>query len=172
MQQKAGILLIDLSNAFNNLNCQATLLNVQNICPVLAAILVNTYRLEPLLFIDAETIQSKEGTTQGDPLAMSMYAISIPLILQLEHLASQIWYADDSSAAGAITSPKNWWDELQNMGPNFGYFVNSSKCILFVKEQWLEEARSVFEDTDMQVTSAGGRYLGSAIGNTSFKESL
>ena len=168
-----GILLIDASNAFNNLNRQATLMNVQSLCPAFAATLVNTYRLEPSLFIDGETIQSREGTTQGDPLAMSMYAIGIlPLILRLKHLASQIWYADDSSAAGAIKSLRKWWEELQKVGPSFGYFPNPSKCLLVVKEQWLPEAQAVFGDTGIQLTSAGGRYLGSAIGVTSFKEAF
>ena len=134
---------------------------------------MKTYRLEPSLFIDGETIQSREGTTQGDPLDMSMYAIGIfPLILRLKHLASQIWYADDSSAAGAIKSLGKWWEELQKVGPSFGYFPNPSKCLLVVKVQWLPEAQAVLGDTGIQLTSARGRYLGSAIGVTSFKEAL
>jgi len=43
----------------------------------LATILTNTYRKHPELFIDGETLFSCEGTTQGDPLAMAMYAIGI-----------------------------------------------------------------------------------------------
>ena len=35
-----------------------------------------TYRLNTQLFIDGETIHSEEGTTQGDPLTMSMYRVS------------------------------------------------------------------------------------------------
>ena len=39
-----------------------------------------------------------EGTTQGDPLAMVMYAIGIiPLIQRVNIEARQIWYADDAS---------------------------------------------------------------------------
>ena len=55
---------------------------------------------------------------------------------------------------------------------SFGYFPNPSKCLLVVKEQWLPEAQAVFGDTGIQLTSAGGRYLGSAIGVTSFKEAF
>ena len=81
---------------------------------------MNTYHLEPSLFIGGETIHSRKGTTQGDPLAMAMYAIgTLPLILQLEHLANQVWYADDSLAGGNIKSLKKWWDELQKLGPSF-----------------------------------------------------
>ena len=120
-----GVLLIDASNAFNSLNRQATLMNVQKLCPVFAAALVNTYRLEPSLFIDGEIILSREGTTRGDPLAMAMYAIGIlPLILHVQHIADQIWYADDSSAGGTIISLKKWWDELQKLGSSYGYVIN------------------------------------------------
>jgi hypothetical protein len=166
-----GVLLIDASNAFNSLNRQATLMNVQKLCPVFAAALVNTYRLEPSLFIDGEIILSREGTTQGDPLAMAMYAIGIlPLILHLQHFADQIWYADDSSAGGTIISLKKWWDELQKLGSSYGYVINPSKSLLVVKEHCREEAESIFKDTGIQITSAGGKYLGSAIGDSSFKE--
>ena len=134
---------------------------------------MNTYHLEPSLFIEGETIHSREGTRQGDSLAMAMYAIGIlPLIVQLEHLAKQIWYADDSSADGNIKSLKKWWDKLQKLGPSFGYFINSTKSLLVVKEHCLEEAQSILEDTGIQVTSAGGRYLGSVIGDSSFREAF
>ena len=42
-----GVLLIDASNAFNNLNHRATLVNVQRICPAFANVLINTCRADP-----------------------------------------------------------------------------------------------------------------------------
>ena len=79
-----AVLLVDATNAFNSLNRQTALRNIQHLCPSLATVLINTYRKETPLFIDGETVSSQEGTTQGDPLAMAMYAIAItPLISQL-----------------------------------------------------------------------------------------
>lgn len=79
-----GLLLVDASNAFNSLNRGLALRNILHLCPSLGRILVNLYRMESSLFIDKDTLLSKEGTTQGDPLAMVMYAIaSIPLINEL-----------------------------------------------------------------------------------------
>ena len=94
-----AFLLVDASNAFNSLNRQVALRNVRHLCPSLATILINTYRSDVNLFIENETIFSNEGVTQGDPLAMAMYAIStIPLIQSLKtDTVTQVWYADDAS---------------------------------------------------------------------------
>ena len=79
-----AVLLVDASNAFNELNRQVTLRNVEAICPVLAPILINTYRQDAFLFAGGHTIFSSEGTTQGDPLAMAMYGTgTLPLIDKL-----------------------------------------------------------------------------------------
>ena len=82
-ESSEAVLLVDASNAFNNLNRQVALRNIQHLCPTLSTILTNTYqcRADPKLFIDGQTLYSCEGTTQGDPLAMAVYAIGVmPLI--------------------------------------------------------------------------------------------
>ena len=76
-----GALLVDASNAFNRLNRKVALHNVRLLCPSLAMILHNVYQDSTSLYMDGETIPSKEGTTQGDPLAMLFYAIAtLPMI--------------------------------------------------------------------------------------------
>ena len=73
-------------------------------------------------------ILSQEGTTQGDPLAMAMYALAlVPMIARLNDTVKQIWYADDAAAAGQLSNLCTWWDLLCDVGPQFGYFVNSAK---------------------------------------------
>ena len=76
-ESTAGVLLVDASNAFNSSNCAATLHNVQVLCPCLAPALTNIYQKNAELFVADETILSQEGTTQGDPLAMMMYALGV-----------------------------------------------------------------------------------------------
>ena len=80
-----GILLIDASNAFNSLNRRVALHNIQIVCPRPATI--NTYRNPSrLLFvIGGEEMLSGEGTTQGDPLAMPFYAVSIFVLISYLH---------------------------------------------------------------------------------------
>ena len=79
-----ALLLVDASNAFNALNRQTALRNIMSLCPSLATVLINSYRAETDLFVGGDVIKSCEGTTQGDPLAMPMYATAtVPLIERL-----------------------------------------------------------------------------------------
>ena len=79
-----ALLLVDASNAFNSLNRDAALDNIRHVCPSLSTVLINIYRNATELFVDGSTLLSEEGTTQGDPLAMPMYAMAtIPLINRL-----------------------------------------------------------------------------------------
>ena len=66
-EETEAVLEVD---AFNRLNRQSTLLNIQALCPSFSIALINTYRQNAELFIDGESVSSKEGTTQGDPLAI------------------------------------------------------------------------------------------------------
>ncbi len=165
-----AVLLVDASNAFNQLNRAAALHNIGILCPQLATILKNTYKGESSLFVGGEELKSAEGTTQGDPLAMSMYAIGVlPLIRELEgHNTKQVWYADDATDGGQLTSIKLWWEHLSTRGPGYGYFVNPPKTWLLVKEQHLRTAQQCFAETGINITTEGKRLLGAAIGKKTF----
>jgi len=68
-----AVLLVDVSNAFNQVNRQCALHNISILCPSFATILKNTYEVPIRSFITGEgEIPSTEGTTQGDPLAMAI----------------------------------------------------------------------------------------------------
>ena len=104
-------LLVDASNAFNSINHKAALHNISILCPALSTVLRNTYSATVRLFVVGEgEIPSTEGTTQGDPLTMAMYAlevICVPLIRQLCAAipdARQAWFADDATAVGSLSS--------------------------------------------------------------------
>ena len=122
--------------------------------------------------MDGEVLYSSEGTTRGDLLAMPMYALAtIPLIKKLQcHLAdvSQVWYADDASAAGKIDKLGEWWSQLSTQGPKYGYFANATKTWLVTKVKHLATATASFADTGVQVTSGARPYLGAAFGTEEF----
>ena len=164
-----GALFVDATNAFNLLNRQTALLNIHALCPSVARVLTNTYRNNSPLFIEGETLLSCEGTTQGDPLAAAMYAIGVlPLIRKLNHLAHQLWFADDASAGGHLTNLLAWWEKLNELGPAFGYYPNASKTWLVVKDEHFHAAQDLFNTHGVKITTSGHKHLGSAIGDESF----
>ena len=84
-EDSKAVLLIDASNVFNAVNRKLFLHNVSVICPEIAVFVRNCYALPSRLFIiGGSELKSCEGTTQGDPAAMAIYAIAtIPLLLML-----------------------------------------------------------------------------------------
>lgn len=126
-----AMIFVDAANAFNR---QVALRNTQAICPALAPILITTYHSSSWLFADGECMLTKEGTTQGDPLAMAMYAIGAqPLIHRLDSIAKQVWYVDDSAAGSSLYRLRAWSDRLEEIGPHYGYFPKGSKTRILVQ---------------------------------------
>ena len=167
-----GVLLVDASNAFNSLNRQVALHNIQVLCPAIATVLINTYRVASQLFADGSTLLSQEGTTQGDPLAMPMYALAtLPLIRMLDapdNSTDQLWYADDATATGGLSHLRAWWDRLVTIGPAFGYYPNASKTWLVTKEAHLSSATASFRGSQVNITTEGRPHLGAALGTLSY----
>ena len=169
-------LLIDASNAFNSVKRETTIQNIASLCPSFYVFLVNTYRCPIRLFIPVwrEEIMSLEGTTQGDPAAMGMYALSVVPLIKLSEKAEsqvcQVWYADDGTGVGKLTQLKGWWDTLASKGPNYGYYTNARKTVLVVKPQHEAQAKGIFANTGIEIQTNGARHLGAAIGSKQFMD--
>ena len=62
-------------------------------------------------------LHSKEGVTQGDPLAMITYGIGVlPLIRELREAhprVTQPWYADEAGAGGTFSKVQSHFQDLQ-----------------------------------------------------------
>ena len=161
-----GVLLIDASNAFNALNREAALHNVQYTCPGLSTFVKNLYSGQAELFVasSGETILSKEGTTQGGPESMGFYAAStMPLANSADsHPCKRIFYADDGSGGADLIKLHEWWQDIQVSGPPLGYFPNAVKTWLIVKPEHRERADQLFQDINV---TDGHEFLGSFIGN-------
>ena len=173
-----AVLLVDASNAFNSINRNVFLHNVTIICPAIVMYVKNCYSLHSRLFIiGGNEVRSCEGTTQGDPIAMAVYAIAvIPMILMIVDITSKIdgstktaAYTDDVTAAGKIIQLKNWWKTLCILGPKFGYYPEASKSWLLVKEKVKQRAFTVFKDTAIKITTEGQCHLGAVIGSSKYK---
>ena len=171
-------LLIDASNAFNSVKRECTLKNIAVLCPAFYVFLINTYRRPIRLLIPAwkMEIPSVEGTTQGDPAAMGMYALSVvPMINATKDVAKdglflQAWYADDGTGLGKLQQLREWWNQVSTLGPRYGYYANAKKTVLVVKAAHAEKARQLFNGTGIEIVDSGARHLGAAIGDKNFVE--
>ena len=105
-------------------------------------------------------------------LSMAMYApVITPLIRRLNELqedVSQVWFADNITAAASCHNLRSWWDQLSTIGPHYGYQSNASKTFLVVKDEYEDEAKTMFGDTNISVTTRGKRHLGAAVGSRDF----
>ena len=163
-----GLLLMDASNAFNALNRETALWNARILWPRCSRFLFNTYSgYAPLIVAGTtELLFSSEGTTQGDPLAMLFYGVSLmPLIESLKDRDKylQTWYADDSGALGALELVE-WLSSLTENGPKYGYYPEPSKSYLVVHPNFVEKAHQLFDRFGIRIVE-GRRYLGGFIGS-------
>ena len=93
----------------NPINRKVLLHNIQYLCPVLATYTINCYQIPSRLFVQGrKEISSAEGATQGDPVAMPIYAIGItPLLSEIKEPNSNVTqaaFADDLAGVGGIIS--------------------------------------------------------------------
>ena len=54
------------------------------------------------------------------------------------------------------------------LGPEFGYFPNAGKTTVVVKEEFLKQAKVLFDETGIKITTDGHKVLGAACGKRSF----
>ena len=69
-------------------------------------------------------------------------------------IITQVWYA---TAAGSLYSTRQWWirNHLVEVGPAFGYYANASNTWLLTKEEHLDQAKIIFQDTEVNITTHG-----------------
>ena len=116
---------------------------------------------------------STEGTTQGDPLAMGLYALNIQLLIKSLQVASsvkQCWFADDASGAGSTTEIKKWWNVISTLDQDFGYFPNDKKCWIIAKPAKEESVREAYKETSINITVQGQKHLRNVIGSRKYLE--
>ena len=168
------ILLMDAANAFNSINRSVMLENIRRLCPIAYIYVYNCYAVHARLFIvGGGEIYSQEGTTQGDPPAMTSYGIgTLPLLLDLKASVSQVsqaGFADDLQGGGKVQKTREWFDVLEEKGPKYGYNDEPSKSHLIVKPEILEEAQEIFKGTGVNVTAHGKKQLGAVIGSDAYR---
>ena len=94
----------------------------------------NCYQTSSRLFVlGGKEIESDEGTTQGDPMAMPIYAIGITPLLNIikdeANISSRVRhvaFADDLAGGGSLKELRSWWENVNKFGPLLGYYPKAS----------------------------------------------
>ena len=96
---------------------------------------------------------------------MGFYAVSTTKLSNPDSSANvkKIFYADDGSAGGKLDSLHEWWSDLKQTGPLYGYYPEPTKSWLVVKPGHEDRAREIFPD--IKITTDGRKFLGSFIGS-------
>ena len=79
-------------------------------------------------------------------------------------------YADDIGGGARLQTLREWWKNIEENGPSFGYHPKASKSWLVVKGEKYNEAVQIFEGTGINITKDGRKYLGGFVGTTEASE--
>ena len=149
-------------------------------CSKLARFTLNCYRHEIRLVCrqpgqDASILLSREGVTQGDPLAMALYGIALlPLCELLRQDCPDVlqpWYADDAAMVGTAIDVAASFTQLCNYGPMFGYFPEPEKSFLICPLATEPPAKTAFMEHDLPVHFVRGhRYVGGHVGSVAMRD--
>ena len=156
---------------FNEINQLGVLWTVRHLWPSGARFSFNCYRHWSSLVLrnwncTASFLHSREVLTQGDPLAIITYGISIlPFIKNLKREIPDVpqpWYDDNSGSLGTFAILETYFYSLTHQGPVRGYIPKPSKSVLIVCQDNIE-ARKVFGACHKFKVCTGTRYLGGCI---------
>ena len=108
------VLLVDAENAFISIN-RKVFLHISILCPAISTFVTR------LFLTGGSEMKSNEETTQGDSVAMAIYALGItpPIMMMVELVSTKrddikmVAFADDFSAAGKLKSLLQWWTTLK-----------------------------------------------------------
>ena len=118
---------------------------------------------------------SKKGLTQGCPLGMLLYGVS--LLSLAEDLREsqpgllQPWYADDFSIYGRASQVACLFNRLCEKGPSVGYFPAPAKSWAICPKQVEGSAKAILDAAGLPVKwSQGQHYVVGFIGSTRKQE--
>jgi hypothetical protein len=173
-EEPSGLLQVDAMNGFGELGRKAMLWTTRHRWANGALFAFNCYRHAATLILrrqggSCEILLSREGVTQGDPLAMVLYGLALtPLAEQLRRAVpsvAQPWYADDAAMAGPVRGIARAMRLLQQQGPARGYFPEPAKSIFVGHAATIDAAKTLLEDEFEFQYSVGSRYVGGFIGD-------
>jgi hypothetical protein len=173
-----AVLLVDATNGFNELGRKAMLWTVRHRWASGARFSFNCYRHSAQLILrrrgkDCAVILSREGVTQGDPLSMVLYGLSLtPLAEALRRAVPTVvqpWYADDAAMAGPVEGIRDAQRLLLEWGPRRGYFPEPDKSIIISPVSNHPDALEPVAEFHFKQLE-GHRYVGGFVGSAAAED--
>ena len=167
-------LLLDFSNAFNNIDRGSMFSEVRDHIPALSRWVENCYSAQPFLHFGDHTILSCCGVQQGDPLGPLCFALTLQPIVErikreVPNLLINAWYLDDGTLCGQAEDLMRALKIVETDGPSRGLKLNRSKSLHFIPEN--ADSSNNPLPTEIPTTRAGFSLLGSPISPGNFCES-
>jgi hypothetical protein len=131
-QNRGKVLLkLDFKNAFNSVERDCILKEVQCHTPLLYPYLYQCYRNPSTLFFGNHLISSSVGAQQGDPCGSMIFSLAIqPIILSLDSQMN-IWYLDDGTLADYPEVVLSYFKKVIDLFQEIGLELNFNKCEIF-----------------------------------------
>ena len=166
-------LLLDFSNAFNTIDRSHMFVETRLRIPGISTWMECCYGAQPILHLGDNTILSKCGVHQGDPLGPLGFALTLhPIIERIKQevpgLKINAWYLDDGTLVGSPSDLKAALQIVEAEGPARGLHLNCAKSLLFIPVGSDPSLNQL--PTDIPITREGFILLGSPIGPSSFCE--
>ena len=75
---------------------------------------------------------------------------------------------DDATALGTVLQLREWWDDLAEKGPSFGYHANPLKTWLVTKASCYSDVVAACAGTNVNVSQDGHPHLSAALGTSDY----
>ena len=99
------------------------------------------------------------------PMLHSLLDFVLTSDLQTREIASD----DDLTVAEKLADIKRFWDKLSTTDPEYGYFPKSTKSCLIVRKNCLKDAKTIFTDTNINITADCRKRLGAVVRSDTYK---
>jgi hypothetical protein len=131
-QNRGKVLLkLDFKNAFNSVERDCILKEVQCHTPLLYPYLYQCYRNPSTLFFGNHLISSSVGAQQGDLCGPMIFSLAIqPIILSLDSQLN-IWYLHDGTLADYPEVVLSDFKKVINLSQEIGLELTFNKCEIF-----------------------------------------